>query len=132
MHLDTRKKILTAAQAVETVRRLRAEGRSVRFATGWFDPLIAAHARRLEQLRDGAARVMVIVTDPSRPILPARARAELVAALSVVDYVVPSEEERLEDLLARLEATEVLRGEAADEALTRQLIHHVQTRQRTA
>jgi D-beta-D-heptose 7-phosphate kinase/D-beta-D-heptose 1-phosphate adenosyltransferase len=130
--LDTRKKILTVAQAVETVRRLRAEGSSVRFATGWFDPLIAAHARRLEQLRDGASRVMVIVTDPSRPILPARARAELVAALSVVDFVVPSEEERLEDLLTQLEATEVLRGEAADETLTQQLIHHVQTRQRTA
>lgn len=130
--MDTRKKILTVAQAVETVRRLRAEGSSVRFATGWFDPLIAAHARRLEQLRDGASRVMVIVTDPSRPILPARARAELVAALSVVDFVVPSEEERLEDLLTQLEATEVLRGEAADETLTQQLIHHVQTRQRTA
>ena len=130
--METRKKILTVAQAVETVRRLRAEGSSVRFATGWFDPLIAAHARRLEQLRDGASRVMVIVTDPSRPILPARARAELVAALSVVDFVVPSEEERLEDLLTQLEATEVLRGEAADETLTQQLIHHVQTRQRTA
>ena len=129
--MDTRKKILTAAQAVETVRRLRAEGRSVRFASGWFDPLLAAHARRLEQLRGGAARVMVVVTDPPRPILPARARAELVAALSVVDFVVLSEEERLEDLLARLEATEVLRGEAADESLAQQLIHHVQTRQRT-
>ena len=132
MHLDTRKKILTPALAVATVRRLRAEGRDVRFATGWFDPLLAAHARRLGQLRDGAVRVMVIVTDPSRPILPARARAELVAGLSVVDFVVLSEEERLEDLLARLEATEVLRGEADDEALTRQLINHVQARQRTA
>ena len=130
--MDTRQKILTPTQAVETVRRLRAEGRSVRFATGWFDPLLAAHALRLEQLRGGAARVMAIVTDPSVPILPSRARAELVAALSVVDFVVLSEEERLEDLLARLEATEVLRGEAADEALTQQLIHHVQTRQRTA
>jgi bifunctional ADP-heptose synthase (sugar kinase/adenylyltransferase) len=131
LHLDTRKKIVTAAQAVEIVRRLRAEGRSVRFATGWFDPLVVAHTQRLEPLRGGAARVMVIVTDPVQPILPARARAELVAALSAVDFVVLSEEARLEDLLSRLEATEVLRGEAADEALTQQLIHHVQTRQRT-
>jgi bifunctional ADP-heptose synthase (sugar kinase/adenylyltransferase) len=130
--LDTRKKILTAAQAVETIRRLRAEGRSVRFATGCFDPLVAAHARRLEPLREATARVMVIVTDPLQSILPARARAELVAALSVVDFVVLSEKERLENLLAQLEATEVLRGEAADETLTQQLIHHVQTRQRTA
>jgi hypothetical protein len=48
----------------------------------------------------------------------------------VVDFVVLSEKERLEDLFTQLEATEVLRGEAADEALTRQLIYHVQTRQR--
>ena len=130
--MDTREKILTQAAAVEIARRLRREGQPVKLATGWFDPLIAAHARRLEQLREGAARVMVVVTDPPRPILPARARAELVAALSVVDFVVLSEEERLEELLARLEATEVLRGEVADETLTRQLIHHVQTRQRTA
>ena len=46
--------------------------------------------------------------------------------------MVLSEVERLEDLLAQLEATEVLRGEADDETLTQQLIHHVQTRQRTA
>ena len=130
--MDTRRKILTAAQAVETVRRLRAEGSKVRFATGWFDPLIAVHARRLERLRDGDARVVVVVTDPVQPILPARARAELVAALSAVDFVVLSEKEPLENMLARLEATEVLRGEAADETLTRDLIRHVQTRQRTA
>jgi len=128
--LDTRKKILTTAEAIETVRRLRAQGQSVKVATGWFDPLIASHARRLETLRDSSSQVMVIVTSPPQPVLPARARAELVAALSVVDFVVLSEEGPLEDLLAQLEAVEVLHGEASDEIITRDLIRHVHNRQR--
>ena len=33
-------------------------------------------------------RLVVRITNPPRPLLPARARAELVAALGVVDYVV--------------------------------------------
>ena len=58
-----------------------------------------------------------------------RARAELVAALSVVDFVVLSEEGPLEDLLTQLGASEVLRGEASDESIARDLIRHVHKRQ---
>ncbi len=128
--LDTREKILTQAAAVETARRLRREGQPVKLATGWFDPVLAGHARRLEALRDESARLMVVVADPRSPILPARARAELVAALRVVDYVVLPEKGCLEHLLTQLEAVEIARGEVADELLTRDLIHHVHTRQR--
>jgi bifunctional ADP-heptose synthase (sugar kinase/adenylyltransferase) len=128
--LDTREKILTQAEAVATARRLHQEGRAVILVTGWFDPVLAGHARRLEALLDRSAPVMVVVIDPPRPILPSRARAELVAALRVVDYVVLPETGRLEDLLAQLEAAEIVRGEVADEELTRDLIRHVHTRQR--
>lgn len=127
--MDTRKKILTTAEAIEIARRLRAQGQPVKVATGWFDPLIASHARRLEALRDGSSRLIVIVTSPPRPVLPARARAELVAALSVVDFVVLSEEGPLEDFLAQLEADEVRHGEASDESIARDLIRHVHKRQ---
>ena len=92
--------------------------------------MLAWHARRLKALRDGSVPLMVVVTDPRSPILPARARAELVAALRVVDYVVLPEEGCLEHLLTQLEAVEIARGEVADEELTRDLIRHVHTRQR--
>jgi len=128
--LDTREKILTQAEAVETARRLRREGHPLKLATGWFDPVLAGHARRLEALGDKSVRLMVVVADPDSPILPARARAELVAALRVVDYVVLPEEGCLEHLLTQLEAVEIARGEVADEELTRDLIRHVHTRQR--
>ena len=86
-------------------RRLREEGKTLKLAVGYFDPVLAAHARRLKDAREDAAALAVIVADPPRPILPARARAELVAALDVVDYVVLPGDEPLEELVARLECS---------------------------
>ena len=71
---------------------------------------------------------MAIVADPPHPILAAPARAELVAALAAVDYVILPGDAPLEDLLAKLDAAEVVRAEAADQELTRELIRHVQRR----
>jgi hypothetical protein len=56
---------------------------------GHFDPLLAAHARRLQELAVPGTILVVAVSDPPDPLLPAGARAELVAALAAVDYVVP-------------------------------------------
>lgn len=58
------------------------------YVKGCFDPLIAAHALRLAELRCLHSGLVVVIADPPEPILPARARAELVAALSAVDFVI--------------------------------------------
>ena len=80
--MDTRSKIVDAAAG----RRLVQSGAIV--VSGCFDPLTAAHARRLAELkREGAPLVVLIAQSPDE-ILPARARAELVASLAVVDGVV--------------------------------------------
>ena len=80
--MDTRSKIIDAAAA----RRLAHGGATV--VSGCFDPLTAAHARRLAELKcEGRPLVVLIAASPDE-ILPARARAELVAALAVVDGVV--------------------------------------------
>jgi bifunctional ADP-heptose synthase (sugar kinase/adenylyltransferase) len=128
--LDTRTKILAPAEAVEMSRRLRAQGQAVTLATGWFDPLLPAHARRFAGLRDGCACLVALICDPPQPLLPARARAELVAALSAVDFVVVAEPDRADGLIAELNAAAVFRGEAEDEQIARDLIRHVHTRQR--
>jgi hypothetical protein len=54
---------------------------------GHFDPMHAWHVRRLRELCPNGQRVNVIVADPPEPILPIRARAELVAALGFVAEV---------------------------------------------
>jgi glycerol-3-phosphate cytidylyltransferase-like family protein len=77
--LDTRAKI-AQTQAARTIRTI--------VVSGYFDPLTAAHARRLAELRSRANRLVAVILDPPEPILPARSRAELVAALACVDQVV--------------------------------------------
>jgi bifunctional ADP-heptose synthase (sugar kinase/adenylyltransferase) len=128
--VDTRNKVLSAREALAVARRLREEGKTLKLAVGYFDPVLAAHARRLKDAREGAAALAVVIADPPRPILPSRARAELVAALDAADYVVLPGDEPLEGLVTRLNGAEVLRGETADLELTKKLIQHVHTRQR--
>ena len=84
--MDTRNKIIDEGRARETAARGR-----VRAVVGYFDPLLAAHAARFREIRGGAPgeAVMALVLDPPEPLLELRARAELVAALADVDYVVP-------------------------------------------
>ncbi|HSW49850.1 MAG TPA: hypothetical protein VLH09_06720, partial [Bryobacteraceae bacterium] len=83
--MDTRTKILDPAGALEVARRLRLERRRLKVMVGCFDPVLAAHARRVLDFAAGSAALMVVLADPPRPILVASARAELVAALAAVD-----------------------------------------------
>lgn len=96
--------------------------------TGYFDPLTAAHARRLEEIGALHGALIAVVREPARPVLPARARAELAAALRVVDYVVISEEPAPPEWIERLAPDAVYREEAADEVRRGDLIEHVQSR----
>jgi rfaE bifunctional protein nucleotidyltransferase chain/domain len=79
------------------VARDRRERRSIAFANGCFDLLHVGHLRYLEGAAGEADRLIVAVNDDEsvrrlkgegRPILRAADRAELVAALRWVDYVV--------------------------------------------
>ena len=99
---------MTDAELVALAERDRRAGRSLAFANGCFDVLHAGHVRYLEGARREADRLIVAINDdrsvgglkgPGRPLLPAPARAELVAALRAVDYVVVFAEPNVERLL---------------------------------
>jgi len=60
----------------------------MKMVIGYFDPMHAGHVRRLQELCGHGERIGVIVADPPEPILPVRARAELVAGLDCVSYVI--------------------------------------------
>ena len=83
MSLDTRTKIVSEEEAA----RLTG-ARDAVWVSGHFDPLLAAHAKLLRQRATPGTLLIAVVTNPTSPLLPLRARAELVAALSAVDYVV--------------------------------------------
>ena len=100
--------ILTEPELVEHVARDRAEGRTLAFANGCFDLLHVGHVRYLQGAAAEADRLIVAVNDdqsvtalkgPGRPILPAADRAELVAAVRGVDYVVVFGDATVERLL---------------------------------
>ncbi len=63
-------------------------GREVVWLRGSFDPMLAAHARRMVEMKPVGAVLVALLAEPARPLMAARARAELAAALEVVDYVV--------------------------------------------
>jgi rfaE bifunctional protein nucleotidyltransferase chain/domain len=75
----------------------RRAGRTVAFANGCFDLLHVGHVRYLAAAAQEADQLIVAINDDAsvralkgegRPILAAADRAELVAALRFVDYVV--------------------------------------------
>jgi rfaE bifunctional protein nucleotidyltransferase chain/domain len=91
--------------------RLRGQGQRIVFANGCFDLLHVGHVRYLEAARrQGDVLVVGINGDESvrvlkgkgRPLLPAVARAELVAALRAVHYVIIFDELTAEKLLHEL------------------------------
>jgi len=100
--------IVTEDQLVEIVQRERASGRTMAFANGCFDVLHVGHVRYLQGAAAEADRLIVAVNGdrsvaelkgPGRPILTAADRAELVAALRGVDYVVVFADRTVERLL---------------------------------
>ena len=64
------------------------QDKPARWVSGYFDPLLAEHVRRLRDCAQPGQLLVVEIANPEAPLLPQRARAELVAALSMVDYVV--------------------------------------------
>jgi D-glycero-beta-D-manno-heptose 1-phosphate adenylyltransferase len=100
--------LVTDAELVALVEQDRAEGRTIAFANGCFDLLHVGHVRYLEAARLEADRLVVAINDdPSverlkgkgQPVLDQAARAELVAALRAVDYVVLFPDATVERLL---------------------------------
>src|SRR5713101_5621002 len=95
----------------EKLADYRHHGRCIVFANGCFDALHVGHIRYLEGARrEGDVLVVGVNADssvcnlkgPGRPILDESARAQLVAALRCVDYVVLFSEPNVEALLEEL------------------------------
>jgi rfaE bifunctional protein nucleotidyltransferase chain/domain len=100
--------IVSEAELVAAVARDRAAGKTIAFANGCFDVLHVGHVRYLQGAAAEADRLIVAVNDDrsvaglkgeGRPILAAADRAELVAALRSVSYVVVFGDPDVERLL---------------------------------
>src|SRR5438309_11713154 len=100
--------VIIETELVDAVARDRAAGRTIAFANGCFDLLHVGHVRYLQGAAAEGDRLIVAVNDdrsvltlkgPGHPILVAADRAELVAALRGVDYVIVFGDANVERLL---------------------------------
>jgi rfaE bifunctional protein nucleotidyltransferase chain/domain len=103
--------ILSRDALAERLAAERRAGRTVAFANGAFDLLHVGHLRYLTAAKAEADRLVVAINSdasvrrlkgPERPIVPEAERAELVAGLAAVDYVVLFDENTPAALLAAL------------------------------
>ncbi len=89
--------VLSLAELRLRLAAARQAGRVVAFANGHFDLLHVGHLRYLEASREQGDLLVVGLNNddsvtrlkgPGRPVVPAAERAELLAALEPVDFVV--------------------------------------------
>jgi len=104
--------VLTLPELRERLRELKAAGRKVAFANGHFDLIHVGHLRYLRSARAEADALVVAINDddsverlkgPGRPVVPAAERAELLAGLEPVDFVVVFQGDSPAPLLAELQ-----------------------------
>ncbi|HEV2178305.1 MAG TPA: D-glycero-beta-D-manno-heptose 1-phosphate adenylyltransferase [Terriglobia bacterium] len=104
-------KILPLERAIERVGELKRQGTRVVFTNGCFDLLHPGHTRYLAKARElGDALLVAINSDhsvrvlkgPGRPVVAEAERAELLAALRVVDYVTVFDDLTPRGVIARM------------------------------
>jgi D-beta-D-heptose 7-phosphate kinase/D-beta-D-heptose 1-phosphate adenosyltransferase len=113
------RRVLSRAAAVRLVKDLRAAGRTIVFTNGVFDLLHPGHVRYLQGARAlGDALVVGLNADASvrrnkgagRPINPEDERAEMLAALDVVDAVVLFDEDTPAAIISDLQPDVLVKG----------------------
>jgi D-beta-D-heptose 7-phosphate kinase/D-beta-D-heptose 1-phosphate adenosyltransferase len=112
-------KIVTPDKMLGERERLRSVGARLVFTNGVFDLLHVGHVRYLAQARAlGDALVVAINSDrtvrelkgPDRPVFDQAERAEILAALRSVDYVVVFDDISPRSLIARLLPDVLVKG----------------------
>jgi D-glycero-beta-D-manno-heptose 1-phosphate adenylyltransferase len=112
-------KILSLDQAIDAAKVLRQQGLKLVFTNGCFDLLHPGHTRYLAEARSLGDRLMVAVNSdrsvralkgPGRPIFPQDERAEILAALTAVDYVTVFDDLTPRELISRIQPQVLVKG----------------------
>jgi len=95
-------KVKTALEIKEISEKLRSQGKTIVTTNGAFDILHLAHVKTLERAKKEGDFLMVLLNSDrsirnykgeGRPIIPEQERAEMLAALGCVDYVIIFDED---------------------------------------
>ncbi len=112
-------KIITKSQIPALVARLHKGRQRIVFTNGVFDILHAGHVDYLTRARKlGDLLIVGLNTDASvkinkgdlRPLIPYKYRAKVLAALTVVDYIVPLERKTPDKLIPLINPRVLVKG----------------------
>ena len=129
-----RNKVMPGADLKKILAERRAKGKKIVFTNGCFDLIHIGHTRYLQAARDlGDLLVVGVNSDASlrglskgagRPIVPDAQRAEVLAALACVDYVVLFDEPDPGRLIADLQPDILVKGGdwAPDHIIGREIV----------
>ena len=107
------------AELADLLAPERARGKTVALANGCFDLLHVGHIRMLSEARREADLLVVALNtdasvrankEPGRPYQPLEERMEIIAALSVVDYVTSYADPTAGPLIDRLQPEVQIKG----------------------
>ncbi len=99
---------------------------------GLFDPLTATQAKRVSALRENGRKLAALVLDDGQTLLPAYARATLVAGLRAVDLVVIAQSEEWRTALKTSEHIRVIEDQQGEKARSADFVRFVIERQKSA
>ena len=127
------RRLHSRADAAAYAAALRDAGKRVVFTNGVFDLLHPGHVRYLQEARAlGDALIVGVNADasvrrnkgPSRPLTPEDERAEMLAALGVVDAVVLFEEDTPAEIIRAVQPDVLVKGAdwAADQIVGRDTV----------
>ena len=113
-----RRKIVDRSRIKEIISGLQKEGKKVVFTNGCFDILHAGHIRYLSEARKlGDILVLGLNEDesvarikPGRPIVLESHRAEVLSALSMIDYIVLFNEDTPYELIKEVGPDVLVKG----------------------
>jgi D-beta-D-heptose 7-phosphate kinase/D-beta-D-heptose 1-phosphate adenosyltransferase len=110
---------LEASQLAPVLQKLQSQGKKVVFTNGVFDLLHLGHVTYLQEARkQGDLLVVGLNSDasvrrikgPLKPLLPLAERAEMLLALSCVDYVTFFEEDNPFNVIKTLQPDVLIKG----------------------
>lgn len=116
---DLRGRIVSQGKLKGLVRRFRNEGKEIVFTNGCFDILHVGHVRYLQAAKAlGDILIVGVNSDssarrlkgPGRPIVPEDERAEIMASLECVDYVIIFSESTAERLVTIIKPDLYVKG----------------------
>ncbi len=113
-------KVISRNDVVSALTARRSQGQRIVFTNGCFDLMHIGHTRYLEAARKlGDLLIVGVNTDrsvrslnkePGRPIVPDQQRAEVLAALACVDYVILFDEPDPGQLITEIQPDVLVKG----------------------